>query len=139
MTTELHRAAYEGDLAKVKQLVERGEDLNARDKHGNTALGLAIHFMRKDVVHYLLEKTTDPTLKSKAGWSPIHEALASGSRELIGAVHHALQKDSRSSFLKKLVSLREALLKVRQPIKHTALAIFSSFLFSFRALACKLC
>jgi ankyrin repeat domain-containing protein 13 len=110
---ELHRAAYEGDLSRVQACIERGDDVNVRDKHGNSPLSLALHFMRKDVANFLLQNGADPTLKSKAGWSPIHEALASGSKDLVTAVHCALEKDSRNSFQKKLIALREALIKVR--------------------------
>jgi hypothetical protein len=36
--TSLMRAAAQGDTAKIRTLVEEGEDLTARDKHGRNVL-----------------------------------------------------------------------------------------------------
>jgi len=113
-TTELHKAAYEGNLEEVQRIVASGKvNINARDKHGNSALALAIHFKRLPVVKFLLENGADPTLKSKAGWAPIREALASGSEECVRLVYRALQSSMLQSLKRRLNNLKHGLETVR--------------------------
>ncbi len=48
--TELHRAARQGDLARLRALARQGQDLNARDADGRTALLAAVAAGRSDAV-----------------------------------------------------------------------------------------
>jgi len=112
-SNELHRAAYEGNLEEVERLVKEGKiDINARDKHGNSPLALAIHFKKNTVVKYLLDHGADPTLKSKSGWAPIREALSSGSDETVRLVYRAMQLSMLQSLEKRLVNLKRGLAAV---------------------------
>jgi len=53
---ELCRAAWDGDLKRVKKILSGGNvDVNEKDKYGNTALIRASKWGHIEVVKYLLE------------------------------------------------------------------------------------
>gem|GEM_PF-4575655 len=49
-TGALHQAAADGDIERVKSLIAKGVDINARDKQGRTALTLAKEKEHKEIV-----------------------------------------------------------------------------------------
>jgi len=49
-TGALHQAAADGDIERVKSLIAKGVDINARDKEGRTALTLAKEKEHKEIV-----------------------------------------------------------------------------------------
>ena len=49
----LHNAAYAGNLAEVKRLIEKGKNVNARDKEGKTPLSLAVEKGHKEIANLL--------------------------------------------------------------------------------------
>lgn len=75
----LHTAAIRGDLAEVKALVDKGENLELPDANADcTALIHAALHNHKDVVAYLLDSKADPYYKSK---QDINVVLAAKSIE----------------------------------------------------------
>ena len=52
---QLHRAAQEGDLARVSDLIERKYPLNRFDQLGKTPLHSAVQYNRLEVVDLLIE------------------------------------------------------------------------------------
>ncbi len=79
----LHVAAGLGDFKAVKEFLDKGEDVNARDGFGATPLILAAVAGREDMVDFLLERKADPTLPAKDGYSFMHGAAFSGKKSLI--------------------------------------------------------
>ena len=79
----LHVAAGLGDFKTVKEFLDKGEDVNARDGFGATPLILAAVAGREDMVDFLLERKADPTLPAKDGYSFMHGAAFSGKKSLI--------------------------------------------------------
>jgi len=71
-------AAAAGDLARVRELVERERaQVNAVSPDGYTPLGLAAFFKRSDVAAYLVEQGADPRAPSRrGGFTPLHSAVA---------------------------------------------------------------
>jgi len=66
--TELHQAASNGDLEKVKRLLgESQADLNRQDSNGDTPLMLASHNGHVDVIDYLMEFHADMFLTNNQG------------------------------------------------------------------------
>ena len=84
-STPLHRASYHGNLKLAQLLLERGANINTRNKVGQTALyrvlaGLdddssACYF---DTIQLLLENGADVDALDDAQWAPLHVASENG-------------------------------------------------------------
>jgi len=85
------------------------EALGQRDKHGNTALHLAVMLGKKEMVHLLLAHGAPVKVKNKLGWSPLAEAISYGDRLTI------------ANLLRKLKSQSKEQLKERKPAMIAAL------------------
>lgn len=57
---ELRRAAGAGDVAKVKELLDKGTDVNAANRYGGTALAFACDKGHLEVVKLLLDRGANP-------------------------------------------------------------------------------
>jgi ankyrin repeat protein len=68
---ELMAAAGKGDLAKVKDLVEKGAYPNYHDTEGRTPLIEAVYGGHAEVVKFLLEKGADPNARKNDGAAAI--------------------------------------------------------------------
>ncbi len=78
----LHYAAWSGDLAEVRQLIEAGTDPNLLDSTDETALFGAVAGARIEVVTYLLAVGARHDLyESTAGFTPLHWAASHGGVE----------------------------------------------------------
>jgi beta-lactamase regulating signal transducer with metallopeptidase domain len=63
----LHQAAADGDIERVKSLIAKGVDINARDKEGRTALTLAKEKEHKEIVRLLrMHEAREDTIKIEA-------------------------------------------------------------------------
>lgn len=71
-----------GDLAKVRLLVERGADINARAENGTTALVAAAQRGAADVVAYLLARKADPLADGQDGAALFQAAFATTNPEV---------------------------------------------------------
>lgn len=63
----LHKAAADGDLAVVQELVVAGLDVNAKDDNRNTPLVLAVLSGHLKVCKFLIERGADLKAKSRLG------------------------------------------------------------------------
>ena len=79
---ELHAAAYEGDVKRVRKLLEEGANPNARDEYGRTPLYYAAS-RDVEVVKLLLQHGADPKARSRGGETPLHSAAWSGNVEVV--------------------------------------------------------
>ena len=79
----LHEAMKQGDIEKIKQLITKGGDVNARDERGQTPLSIAIREKHVAGVELLLSKGADVNAKDDFGWTPLHFATDRGSEKLI--------------------------------------------------------
>ncbi|CAL1170589.1 unnamed protein product [Cladocopium goreaui] len=80
--TELMQAAYLGDTAKVKELVEKGADIDAEDAYGWTAVRYAVRNRQLDSVKALLDLGADVNRPSKTGRTPLMSAAGNGLEEM---------------------------------------------------------
>jgi ankyrin repeat protein len=100
--TDLHDAAFDGDVERVKKLLEKGENPNAKNKTGRTPLHVAAYMGHVEVVRLLLEHGADPNAKDKDGHTPLHDATSGGYVDVVklllkhGASPNAQNKDGET-------------------------------------------
>lgn len=80
---ELRHASSTGDIAKVKELLDKGVDANAANPYGGTALVYACDKEYPEIVKLLLEHGADPKSKNNFyGFPPIAWAAQKGNVEI---------------------------------------------------------
>jgi ankyrin repeat protein len=75
-------AIKRGDVQDVRNLLDRGTDVDARDRHGQTALMLAAHAGRRDVVEALIAHGANLNTTAKYGLSALMLALIAGHTQV---------------------------------------------------------
>lgn len=75
------RASRDGDLVILGQALERGHNIDARDRYGQTALMRAAHFGRADAVWFLIGQGADLDRIARYGLSALMLAAISGQKE----------------------------------------------------------
>jgi ankyrin repeat protein len=73
--SEWHRAAAEGDVMQITDRLEAGQDIDARDRFGQTALMLAARLGRDAVVDRLIEGGAALDVSAKYGLSALMLAV----------------------------------------------------------------
>lgn len=82
LSQEIHDAAREGDLTKMKMLLEKDPKLvNAKDETGRTPLHWACRGVHPDVVKFLVEKGADINALDNNQIAPLHSIAARGHTE----------------------------------------------------------
>jgi ankyrin repeat protein len=81
--SQLHGAAWCGDLKEVTRLVKSGADVNWRDSIGETALFGAAAWGHVEVVRYLLSVVANCNIAESNGYTPLHWAAGHGTLETI--------------------------------------------------------
>ena len=75
--------AYDGDAAKVRNMLEKGANVNHRDKFGGTALMNASLNGHGTIVKLLLEKGAKLDLQSSDGWTALMMASKRGHEAIV--------------------------------------------------------
>jgi ankyrin repeat protein len=83
MNNELHRCAESGNLERVKQLVERGANIDATDSRGRTALFRARREGHFEIVVYLVEHGANVAHTDSDGMTTLHDACINGNLSLV--------------------------------------------------------
>ena len=82
----LHEAAANGDIDRVKVLLDQSVDIHARDDRGRTPLHLASFRNHKDIVRLLVSKGADVNAQEEPQGTPLHAT----------ALHHAVHNDNKN-------------------------------------------
>ncbi|GLC35040.1 hypothetical protein PLESTB_000547500 [Pleodorina starrii] len=105
--TELHVAADAGDLAKVRQIVQKNPtDLDRVTKDGRTALQLAAANGFEAVVGELLDRQAKTTKQDESGRTALHLAAAGGRTRCVAALLGPRNRDSAAE-KSRLLGLRD--------------------------------
>ncbi len=81
-TAEIHRAARSGDLAKVRELVEKDPALiRLKDENGRTPLHWAARGVHFDLLRFLVEKGAEVGDADASGATALHSVAARGHLE----------------------------------------------------------
>lgn len=84
--TPLHAAAAYGKASVVRQLLDKGADINARDKDGQTALMKAVWNNHADVVSTLLQRGATFTVSDIKGNNVISMAKTKNDKRVLDAL-----------------------------------------------------
>ena len=87
--TPLMLAAFRGDAAAVINLLERGADVNARDRDGDTALMFAAFKGHALVVALLLQYGANVYARARNGWTAKKAAQSGLHRRIAETLAHA--------------------------------------------------
>jgi len=87
--TDLHDAAFDGNVERMRKLLEKGENPNVRDEYGSTPLHKAASRGHVDIARLLLEYGADPNVRDEYGWTPLHNAAYRGH---VDVVAHLLER-----------------------------------------------
>ena len=88
-TPSIIEATINGDMDKVKKLAEDGEDIDAEDYMGYTAMDWSIKAGNVEMVKILLENGADPNNETMYGMTPLMTAAEKGKPEIIKLLHSA--------------------------------------------------
>lgn len=108
----LHECIFSGDLRKLSALL-RSNDIAKKDKHGNTALHLAVMLGKKECVHLLLAHGAPVKIKNLAGWSPLSEAISYGDRQTILSLLRKFKQQLRETMAERRPNLLAGLNKMQ--------------------------
>ena len=89
MTREWEEAVHRGSLDDLKQLAESGADINARDRHNQTALMLAATEGHTAVVEWLVRGGAALNHVAKYGLSALMLAVVRGHGEIVRVLAEA--------------------------------------------------
>jgi len=95
--SKLLKAAFTGDLKKLKEALAKYGDADAIDGLDTTALRWAARFNHRDIVDELLTAGAKVNLQSKTGWSALMEAIVAGSAEIVDLlIKHGADVNART-------------------------------------------
>ncbi|KAL2457294.1 Potassium channel SKOR [Forsythia ovata] len=75
LAMRLNCAAHDGDLHRLRHLVEAGADPNKVDYNGRTALHLAASKGYEDIVQFLIQGRVEINIRDNFGKTPLYEAI----------------------------------------------------------------
>lgn len=82
-TPSIFELARDGEIAQLRNLLDRGAQLDQRDEHGFTPLMFAAGGGDGPAARLLLERGADPMALNKQGATALHQAAHSGSEEVV--------------------------------------------------------
>jgi len=93
MSNELFEAAKAGNFFKVRELVDNGADVRAKDRDGVTLLHVAAEWGHTEISALLIEKGADVSAKDKYGNTPLYWADSGGHTEVVDLLKQHGAKD----------------------------------------------
>ena len=91
--SSLMEATTKGDSEKVKALLEKGADVNAKENNGLTALMRAAFAGQSEIVQALVAKGADVNTKVNNGFTALMMAKKKGHKEIVRILKEAGAKE----------------------------------------------
>ncbi|KAF2366596.1 Ankyrin repeat-containing domain [Trinorchestia longiramus] len=107
----LHESVFNGNIEKVTKLLETC-DISKKDKHGNTALHLAVMLGNREMIELLVAQNAPVKSKNSEGWSTLAEAISYGDRDTISLLLQRLKQQSKEAMDERRPHLINALSKM---------------------------
>ena len=82
-------AVIRGDVETMRELLRAGADINARDRHGQTALMMAAHRGSREMVEMLIGGGADLNVTAKFSLSALMLAITAGHVDVARALARA--------------------------------------------------
>lgn len=99
--TPLTAACYKGFSEAIKELVDKGSDVNCKDKNGSTPLVLACRFAPSSDSTYLIKKGAELVCTSGNGVTPLIAAVMGNNTKLVTILlEHKIHVDVNQCSLK---------------------------------------
>lgn len=91
---QLHKAAYNGDIEKVRSLLQEQVDPDERDSFGGTALHAAMFQKNLEIIQLLIDAGLDVNAQgSSNGYTPLHDAVWADN---LGAIELLIENGART-------------------------------------------
>lgn len=78
-----------GDIDTVQELLDEGIDANAKDRKGNSMLGLAATYGQMEIVQLLIDHGADINHQDRYGYTPLINATAVGDADTVDVLLQA--------------------------------------------------
>ena len=117
-TSSFHHSACAGDLARVKNFIEEGIDVDTRDKLGWTPFYWAVANGQIDVAEFLIGKGANINAETDSVRTPLHQASQVGEVKMVewlisqGAILEAKAKDGNTPLHSAAASGNEAVVEL---------------------------
>ena len=115
---DFHKAALEGSLTRVKQLIASGMDVDTQDKLGWTPSYWAVSTGNEEVFKYLLSQGASISVKTNKGRTILQQACKAGFKEIVkqliakGADVNATSNDGEHSLGDAVLNGHEEVVKL---------------------------
>ncbi len=73
-TCDLHKKVEAGDITAVRNMLEAGCDVDAKNWWGDTPLYRAAYYYQPEIAQMLLDAGANVDFQSSLGWTPLHRA-----------------------------------------------------------------
>lgn len=85
-SVDIHTAVFMGNVDAVRQHIEAGSDLNAKDQYGSTPLIIAATFNKPDVAILLIDAGADMNISGNDGSTALHTSAFFCRTEIVKAL-----------------------------------------------------
>jgi hypothetical protein len=81
LTKSLYQAIMARDIDRIKSIISKGADVNAKDRQGWTSLHTALWYGNNEMVELLISEGADVNARDDSGNTPLHFAAMKGNSD----------------------------------------------------------